>query len=98
MSSFTNCRLEQSTGILFRYRQCNICNRFLDDEIRQKKKRQEILSASQRRGTMIIQQGFCEGSDDEYDMPFLDDCSEKMRLYDCGHPFHVKCIQKYLNE
>jgi len=23
---------------------------------------------------------------------------EKMRLYDCGHAFHLECIRKYINE
>ena len=23
---------------------------------------------------------------------------EKMRLYDCGHAFHIECIRKYINE
>lgn len=44
ISSFANCHLEYSTGILFRYRQCNICKQFLDEEVKSNAKKAEIMS------------------------------------------------------
>jgi hypothetical protein len=44
ISSFANCHLEYSTGILFRYRQCNICKCFLDEEVKSNAKKAEIMS------------------------------------------------------
>lgn len=94
--SFADCGLGQGAGILFRYRQCNVCNRFLDEEIRQRERKKEIMSAA-RRGSFIIQQG--AGFDDEgdYASQFAED-AENIRLYDCGHAFHFLCIKKYLTE
>ena len=34
LNQFTDHGLGASAGILFRYRKCNICNKFLDDEIK----------------------------------------------------------------
>ena len=44
ITSSANCHLEYSTGILFRYRQCNICKQFLDEEVKSNAKKAEIMS------------------------------------------------------
>lgn len=51
-STFENCGQNKTNGILFRYRQCNKCNRFLDEEIRDKKKKMELLQYA-RKGSFI---------------------------------------------
>ena len=101
-ASFENCGLDKTTGILFRYRQCNKCNRFLDEEIKSKKKKQELMRYA-RRGTFISSSmlgAFENESDDEYEgadqAGFY--AGEKMRLYDCGHAFHLQCIARHVRE
>jgi hypothetical protein len=52
-----------------------------------------------RRGTLISPIGFNgnNSDDDNYGAQGGND-QEKMRLYDCGHAFHIECIKKYINE
>jgi len=103
-AAFEYCGLDKTTGILFRYRQCNKCNKFLDEDIKDKKKKQELMSLA-RRGTFISSQmagGYAfenESDEDQGDSGragFY--AGEQMRLYDCGHAFHAQCIVRHVKE
>jgi len=87
----------QSTGILFRYRACNVCNKFLDEMIAQKR-HQMNLAMTARRGTFVSHSAFEDSDEDDYDHGSVDPNSELMRLYECGHAFHYQCIRKYVSE
>lgn len=103
-STFETCGHDKTNGILFRYRQCNKCNRFLDEEIRDKKKKLELLMYA-RKGSFISPSiigaySFENDSDEEFEsadqLGFY--AGEKMRLFNCGHAFHVQCIIKHAKE
>lgn len=66
----------------------------MDEEVKSLKKKAELLSHA-RRGTMIGHSGNI--GDDEEDMlnQFSIADEDKMRLYDCGHAFHIECIKSY---
>ena len=49
---FDSCGQGKTTGILFRYRQCNKCNKYLDEEVRDINKKRELMMSA-RRGTFI---------------------------------------------
>jgi hypothetical protein len=52
-----------------------------------------------RRGSFISHRGFGDNNSDEDDFgSFGGSDQEKMRLYECGHAFHIDCIKKYINE
>ena len=97
VSSFAKANQERSSGILFRYRQCGHCNKFLDEIAIEQRKKQEL--AQFRRGTVMQRSTYGSGSDDDdYEMPFNDPYEDELTLYDCGHAFHIKCVEKYISE
>ena len=70
LSSFARANQELSSGILFRYRECNVCNKYLDEIVNQLKKKNEL--APFRRGTIIQQPGLGDSDEEDLDMPFID--------------------------
>mmetsp|Transcript_18716 Transcript_18716/g.28691 ORF Transcript_18716/g.28691 Transcript_18716/m.28691 type:complete len:129 (+) Transcript_18716:6289-6675(+) len=52
-----------------------------------------------RRGTFISHKAsFDSDSDEAFEDPHLEETSKKMRIYDCGHAFHMQCIIGYFAE
>ena len=47
------------------------------------------LMSNKRRGTLILGRGHDDSDDDGYSTFDGEDPSENVRLYDCGHAFHV---------
>jgi len=60
-AAFEYCGLDKTTGILFRYRQCNKCNKFLDEDIKDKK-----LQAIMSNYSLITSQKVEGGVDDQH--------------------------------
>jgi hypothetical protein len=100
LQSFANEAMVFSHGILFRYRKCNICNKFLDEEIKNYKKKVEIMSQA-RRGSLYSHALEINSDSDDGNMTsqsINDILDDKMRLYECGHAFHINCIKNHVNE
>jgi hypothetical protein len=77
------------------------CNRFLDEEIQDKKKKQELLMYA-RKGSFIspsiIGAYKFENDDSDEDWESADQsgfyAGERMQLFPCGHAFHYGCLKK----
>ena len=69
------------SGLLFQQRRCKICNRFLDEVSKQKSKKKAYDD---------------EDSDDNLDNPFIDPFTDQLTLYECGHAYHIKCVERYI--
>ena len=95
IASFENIGSDLNMGLLYRYRKCKICSRYLDEIVESKNKSK--LPA--RRGTLINPLGFGgSDSDEDFDQPFIDPFSDNLSLYECGHCFHIKCIERHIQQ
>jgi hypothetical protein len=87
-SEFDHIDRSRSSGLLFRFRQCGVCKKMLDEVVT------SDGQAKPRRGTMIIPMS--HDSDEDIDMPYIDPMSDNIQLYDCGHAFHTKCVTRHI--
>ena len=85
--------MDLNMGLLYRYRKCKICSRYLD-ELTSESKNNNKLPA--RRGTLINPQGFGGSDSDDFDQPYIDPLSDNLSLYECGHCFHIKCVERHI--
>lgn len=37
-----------------------------------------------------------ESEDDNFDRPIINPYEDKITVYECGHPFHTKCIERHI--
>ena len=42
--------------------------------------------------------GSGDSDEEDFEMPFIDPFDDELTLYDCGHAFHIKCIERYITE
>jgi hypothetical protein len=94
IATFAMLGQDFSLGLRFDYRRCLICKRFVD-EIQNQNKRLGLSSGRTR--TFSGHHSVNSDSDDDYELkPFIDPFSDTLTLYDCGHSFHVKCVERHI--
>lgn len=92
IASFELIGQDVSHGLHFDYRRCLICKRFVD-EIRQMQNKR--LSKGK---TIASSYALDSDSEDDYEQPYIDPFIDGLTLYECGHPFHIKCVEKHLRD
>jgi hypothetical protein len=92
IASFELIGQDVSHGLHFDYRRCLICKRFVD-EIRQ------MHNKRLGRGkTIASSYALDSDSEDDYEQPYIDPFIDGLTLYECGHPFHIKCVEKHIRD
>lgn len=84
IASFDNIGQDVSMGLPFQYRRCLICRRFLDEV--------------QKKNPASRKNSYQFDSDDDMEQPYIDPFEDKLTLYDCGHAFHIKCVEKHFEQ
>lgn len=92
IASFELIGQDVSHGLHFDYRRCLICKRFVD-EIREMQNKR--LSRGKTIGTSYA---LDSDSEDDYEQPYIDPFIDGLTLFECGHPFHIKCVEKHIRD